>query len=141
MEVLAPRSCRAGERRGPDVRKVSFLWQCGCRGDAASDSRCGAHSPAVEVKDPQSQGEVGLHGADARRRGTVRPPGRRPRRGHGRGGLLSGHGVQVAARLPRCPEGVGAQVHAPGGGSPRYPGNRPAGPQSGGAPTRKGAMR
>ena len=126
----APRSCRAGERRGPDVRKASFLWQCGCGRDAAPDPREGAHSPAVEVKDPQSQGEVGLHGGDAGRRGTVRPPERRPRRGTRVGGGPPGAlrtGGRPAPALPGRPRRPSARARGQILALPRQP--------AGGAPT------
>lgn len=58
MEVQIPPTpwdCRTGKSRGPDVRKRMAV--------RVREVLCTprAHSPAVEVKNSQSQGEVGLH--------------------------------------------------------------------------------
>lgn len=68
-----------------------------------------AHSPAVEVKNPQSQGEVGLHGRGAPGTGLLFRPSdlRRPGRSRAGVGSSPGGAHRWSAPPPRSPEGRG----------------------------------
>lgn len=126
--VSIPGGCSAGESRAPDVREVPGPGRR-------------AHSPAVEVKDLQSQGKGGLHGEGTGGRGTAPQRQRGAARG-GRAGRalrgVKGTGGRPALALlgrprPRGPRGLGRP--------PALPGQPADWPQSSCAPTRKGDLR
>lgn len=104
-------------------------------------------SPAVEVKDPQSQSEVGLHGerAPRARDGTASPATAAAGTGAGGRRRLPGRCAQVvgpAPVRPGRPRPPSPRRSGPGPGSDSA-GNRPAprGPRATGCtPTRKGDL-
>lgn len=124
MEVLAPRSCRAGERRGPDVRKVSFSGSADAGGTRPQTRAAGRTHQQLRLKTLSRR----VKQFTARTLGG----GRFGLQGDGRGGDMAGRspigalrtGGRPAPALPRkaaAPKCTRLKTATS---------NRPAGPQS-----------